>query len=54
MTEEEALKINELYKQLDVLGAENAALKSNNSGSHEKVLASLEEIKDLLREKALK
>jgi hypothetical protein len=54
MTEQDALKVNDLYKQLDVLAAENAVLKSNNGESQEKVLASLEEIKGLLREKALK
>ena len=39
MTVEEANKINDLYKQIDVLTAENTSLKSND-----KLLAKLEEI----------
>ena len=39
MTVEDATKINDLYKQIDVLTVENASLKSND-----KLLAKLEEI----------
>ena len=54
MTEEEALKINDLYRQLDVLRAENAALKADHTNSHDGILESLEEIKSLLSVKATK
>ena len=35
MTEQEAHKINDLYKQIDALTVENTTLKNTNESSHD-------------------
>jgi len=50
MTNQEAEKINDLYKQLDILQAENNILKDNHSDLTTK-LESIETKVDMLLEK---
>ena len=47
LSDEEVNKVNDLYKQVDALTAENAALKSH-SQCHDIVLAQLTAIEDKL------
>jgi len=52
MTEQEATKINDLYKQIDLLTVENTTLKSTQSNSSTDltpVLTRLESIEDSLK-----
>lgn len=54
MTEEEAHKINELFRQIDTLTAENRALKDSSAHDHsslEDKLASIENKLDKLLDK---
>jgi cell division protein FtsB len=48
MTVEEADKINDLYKQLDVLTAENATLKEHVQHDHSELLERLKSIEQKL------
>ena len=48
MTEEEAHKINGLYKQIDTLTAENGALKQSNTHDHSTLETKLTSIEDKL------
>ena len=50
MTTPEALKVNELYKQLDVLTAENTQLKQANlnSDDHKTILDRLDTLEELM------
>jgi len=57
MTEEEALKINELYKQIDTLTAENETLKetgTQHSDQHTAILDRLDSLETLLKEVSCK
>jgi hypothetical protein len=50
MTEEEALKINELYKQIDVLTAQNSVLKESAAPQQLSLIAErLDTIEQTLR-----
>jgi transposase-like protein len=50
MTTPEALKVNELYKQLDVLTAENVQLKqaSSSTDEHKVILDRLDTLEELI------
>tara|TARA_R110002050_G_scaffold68910_2_gene149285 strand:+ start:2496 stop:2672 length:177 start_codon:yes stop_codon:yes gene_type:complete len=44
MTEQEAHKINDLYKQIDTLTAENTALKTAGSNGHSELVDLLKSV----------
>ena len=56
MTEDEALKINDLYKQIDTLTTENAVLREQNNHDHDHsdILDRLNDLASLVQEVSCK